>query len=50
MSSDWSQLENVRSEWPATDLEPKADLEAWREGMQLYDDRDDYTRWSGPRG
>lgn len=43
MSSDWSRLVNVRSEWPADDLEPKADLEAWREGMQLYDDRDDYT-------
>jgi TPR repeat protein len=43
MSSDWSRLENVRSEWPADDLEPKADLEAWRQGMQLYDDRDDYA-------
>ena len=34
---DWSQLENVRRERPAYDLEPKADLEPWREGMQIYE-------------
>lgn len=43
MSTDWSLLENVRAEWPADDLEAKADLDAWREGMQLYDARDDYA-------
>jgi TPR repeat protein len=43
MGTDWSILENVRAEWPADDLEPKADLDSWREGMRLYDARDDYA-------
>ncbi len=40
---DWSQLEVVRAEWPASDLDAAADLASWREGMALYDSRDDYA-------
>jgi TPR repeat protein len=43
LETDWSILENVRAEWPTDDFEPEADLAAWRQGMRLYDERDDYA-------
>ena len=41
--TDWSQIDAVRAEWPPTDLDAMADLSAWRQGMQLYETRDDYS-------
>jgi TPR repeat protein len=43
LETDWSILENVRDEWPTDDFEPEADLAAWRQGMRLYDEREDYA-------
>lgn len=42
-SNDWSLIENVRREWPPTDFGIDADLQAWREGRELYNSRDDYA-------
>lgn len=40
---DWSLLANIRSEWPNQDFDAGGDLASWREGMELYDARDDYA-------
>jgi len=40
---DWSLLESIRAEWPLGDFDSEADLTSWREGMQLYESRDDYA-------
>lgn len=40
---DWSLLENIRSEWPNQDFDSDSDLASWRQGMALYDARDDYA-------
>jgi hypothetical protein len=42
-STDWSDIENVRAEWPRTGLALESDLASWREGWQLYDDREDHA-------
>ena len=39
---DWSLLESIRAEWPSGDFDSEADFASWREGMQLYESRDDY--------
>lgn len=41
--TDWAEVENVRREWPAEDLERDADLAAWRQGNQIYEANDDYA-------
>lgn len=41
--TDWSDLETVRAEWPQTGLAVDADLASWREGWQIYDDRNDHA-------
>jgi len=41
-SVDWSDLGMIRREWPAGQLDPAADLAAWRSGQQTYDASDDY--------
>ena len=41
-SVDWSDLGMIRREWPADELDPAADLAAWRSGQQTYDGSDDY--------
>ena len=40
--SGGSDIEEVRREWPASDLDATADLKAWREGQHIYDRNDDY--------
>lgn len=40
--TDWSDIKNIRAEWPASDLDPQADLAKWERGMALYDS-DDYA-------
>lgn len=40
--TDWADVENVRREWPAEDLDPDADLAAWRDGNQVYEANEDY--------
>lgn len=39
---DWSDIDAVRAEWPRGGLNIEADLQAWREGVLLYE-RDDYA-------
>jgi tetratricopeptide (TPR) repeat protein len=39
---DWSRLEEIQHEWPRSALNAEEDLQAWRNGQQLYNDRDDY--------
>jgi hypothetical protein len=39
--TDWSNIENIRAEWPAAQLDPQADLEKWQLGVALYNN-DDY--------
>ncbi len=41
-SVDWSDLGMIRREWPADELDPAADLAAWRFGQQTYDASDEY--------
>lgn len=40
-TKDWSDIESIRKEWPASALDTQADLGKWQEGMALYE-RDDY--------
>lgn len=40
---DWADLAEVRREWPRDEQSVDADLAAWREGGQLYADRNDYA-------
>jgi hypothetical protein len=35
---DWSDLDNVRAEWPNSSFEHDADLLAWRNGMRMADE------------
>jgi len=39
---DWSEIDSVRQEWPAGELNPDADFAAWKSGQQVYDANDDY--------
>jgi hypothetical protein len=34
------KIETIRAEWPTTDLDENADLDKWREGMELYAEED----------
>ncbi len=40
--TDWSDLDSIRREWPAGELDANQDLAAWRSGRQIYDANDDY--------
>ena len=33
----WSDINAIRAEWPEAQLNPVADMESWRQGMQLYE-------------
>jgi hypothetical protein len=39
---DWADIELIRAEWPLDDANAEADLAAFHEGNQVYDDNDDY--------
>src|ERR1039458_3756452 len=39
--TDWSDIANIRKEWPQSQLDVDADLRKWREGIALYEN-DDY--------
>jgi hypothetical protein len=41
-SADEYAIDVIRAEWPPKDLDASADLQAWREGMRLYEN-DDYA-------
>ena len=41
--TEWSRLEEVRREWPQSGFDPEADLQAWEQGVELYNARDDYA-------
>lgn len=40
-TTDWSNLDNIRREWPQAGLDRVADRNAWGEGLQIYNN-DDY--------
>lgn len=40
--TDWSDLDSIRREWPASELDGNKDLAAWRSGRQIYDANDVY--------
>jgi len=39
---DWSNIENIRSEWTRVALDPSTDLQGFQQALALYD-RDDYA-------
>ena len=39
---DWSNIENIRGEWPRAGLDPAADLQGFQRALILYE-RDDYA-------
>jgi hypothetical protein len=39
--TDWSDIANIRNEWPQSQLDVDTDLGKWREGIALYEN-DDY--------
>jgi tetratricopeptide (TPR) repeat protein len=39
---DWSNIENIRGEWPRAALDPATDLQRYRQALALYE-RDDYA-------
>jgi tetratricopeptide (TPR) repeat protein len=41
-ATDWSAIDSVRREWPASELNPDTDLAAWQSGRRVYDANDDY--------
>src|SRR5712691_10767648 len=42
LAIDWSEIDSVRREWPVGELNPNADLSAWKSGRRVYDANDDY--------
>lgn len=39
---DWSNIENIRSEWPRASLDPATDRQRYQQALALYE-RDDYA-------
>ena len=40
---DWSDIDNVRREWPRAALDPARDLDQYEQALAIYDARDDYS-------
>ena len=41
-ATDWSKIENVKAEWPRSELDPGVDLQRYEQALALYE-RDDYA-------